>query len=208
MTDSKTATERLRELLDELGVEWCETRSNVGCVFTHYNSELFGDIAAMDNGAGYLYFGELNGICITPEQAIAATLGNELNLDGLPVGLTISEDGNLLNWRGENYVRQSTLCGGRLTAEQVEETVEKHWHDLPDEYDMPEATALLEYSYNWQAIADELNAALGAGKCERVLYKPTGVLVCSECGAGMPKQLDKYCYLRYCPNCGRAVNYD
>ena len=30
----------------------------------------------------------------------------------MPVGLTISEDGNLLNWRGENYVRQSTLGGG------------------------------------------------------------------------------------------------
>ncbi len=41
--------------------------------------------------------------------------------------------------------------------------------------------------------------------CERILYKPTGVLVCSECGAGMPKQLDKYCYLHYCPNCGCKV---
>ena len=39
-------------------------------------------------------------------QAIAATLGNELNPDGLPAGLTISEDSELLNWRGENYVRQ------------------------------------------------------------------------------------------------------
>ena len=42
-------------------------------------------------------------------------------------------------------------------------------------------------------------------ECERVLYKPTKVLVCSECGAGMPKQLDKYCYLHYCPNCGAKV---
>ena len=41
--------------------------------------------------------------------------------------------------------------------------------------------------------------------CQRVLYKPTGVLVCSECGAGIPKQLDKYCYLHYCPNCGARV---
>lgn len=41
--------------------------------------------------------------------------------------------------------------------------------------------------------------------CRRVLYKPTKVLVCSECGAGIPKQLDKYCFLRYCPNCGRRV---
>ena len=41
--------------------------------------------------------------------------------------------------------------------------------------------------------------------CKRVLFEPTGVLVCSECGAGMPKQLDKYCYLHYCPNCGARV---
>lgn len=50
-----------------------------------------------------------------------------------------------------------------------------------------------------------IEATLGRGECRRVLYKPTGVLVCSECGAGIPKQLDKYCYLRYCPNCGRKV---
>ena len=46
-------------------------------------------------------------------QIIAATLGSELNPDGLPVGLTISEDGELLNWRGENYVKQSTLWSER-----------------------------------------------------------------------------------------------
>ena len=50
-----------------------------------------------------------------------------------------------------------------------------------------------------------IEATLGRGECRRVLYKPTGVLVCSECGAGIPKQLDKYCFLHYCPNCGRKV---
>ena len=44
--------------------------------------------------------------------------------------------------------------------------------------------------------------------CRRVLYKPTNVLVCSECGCGMPKQLDKYCYLRYCPARGRKIVED
>ena len=56
---------------------------------------------------------------------------------------------------------------GTLTAEQVmriHEVIEKHWHDLSAEYDMPEATALPEYSYDWQAIADELNAVLGGRK--------------------------------------------
>ena len=50
-----------------------------------------------------------------------------------------------------------------------------------------------------------VEATLGKGTCRRVLYEPTGVLVCSECGAGIPKQLDKYCYLHYCPYCGRKV---
>ena len=86
---------------------------------------------------------------VTPEQAIAATLGYEVNPDGLPVGLTISEDGNLLNWRGENYVKKSTLGDGTLTAEQVREAVERHvkFYEGGD--------------YDEQAIADELNATLG-----------------------------------------------
>lgn len=48
-------------------------------------------------------------------------------------------------------------------------------------------------------------ATLGPGTCKRVFYEPTGVYVCSECGRGLPKKLDKYCYLNYCPNCGRKV---
>ena len=55
-----------------------------------------------------------------------------------------------------------------LTAEQVRETVEKHWHDLPAEYDMPEAAALPGFSYDWQAIADELNAAIDGGRIEQL----------------------------------------
>ena len=70
----------------------------------------------------------------------------------------------------------------------------------------------LEFGEPWLtmygAISDPeqaIDATLGRGTCRRVLYKPTGVLVCSECGAGMPRQLDKYCYLHYCPNCGARV---
>jgi len=102
---------------------------------------------------------------------------------------------------------------GTLTAEQVRETVEKHWHDLPDEYDMPEATALPEYSYDWQAIADELNAELGSGTCEWVL-EHSGTLYdkwrCSKCGylfvesrtdQGIKEDFEP----NFCPNCGEAV---
>lgn len=72
-----------------------------------------------------------------------------------------SEVGDQSTWdwnaRTPEQAIAATLGSGTLTAEQVRETVEKHWHDLPDEYDMPEATALPEYSYDWQAIADELS---------------------------------------------------
>lgn len=110
-----SATDELRKLLDERGVEWRSGLEGVTFVgdwcFVEYDD------------------GRLAATCepvLTPEHAIVATLG----------------------------------CG-TLTAKQVRETVDKHWHDLSADYDMPEATALPEYSYDWQAIADELNKSLG-----------------------------------------------
>lgn len=66
----------------------------------------------------------------TPEQAIAATLGG-VNPDGLPNGLTISDDGALLNWRGENYVKQSTLGSEREKALEklVQKALDECWCD-------------------------------------------------------------------------------
>ena len=75
MTGNRT-TELLRKLLDERGVKWRESVNVANCVFTIYESPIFGEIAAMDDGE-YLYFRELNGISVTPEQAIAATFGDE-----------------------------------------------------------------------------------------------------------------------------------
>ena len=70
----------------------------------------------------------------------------------------------------DKWNTRAELGSRTLTAEQakrIHEIIEKHWHDLPDEYDMPEATALPEYSYDWQAITEELNAELGGGNCAR-----------------------------------------
>lgn len=89
---------------------------------------------------------------------------------------------------------------GTLTAEQVRETVEKHWHDLSADYDMPEATALSEYSYDWHAIADELNSR-AERTCRIVEYADAQFPVCSECGAVQPDDYTVY----YCWNCGAKV---
>ena len=135
----KSASDVLRELLDERGIEWRAGLENVTWVgdwcFVEYEN---GKFAATCEPV------------LTPEQAIAATLGYELNPDGLPVGLTISDDGNLLNWRGENYVKQR---GNTLTAEQVMVIAGRH---------QPDYCSDTHVCFDWQAIADELNAELGA----------------------------------------------
>ena len=68
-----TATDELRALLDERGVEWWQSANTLGCVFTRWYSTLFGDeVCAMENSKeGLVLFDHF----VTPEQAVAATLG-------------------------------------------------------------------------------------------------------------------------------------
>lgn len=68
-----SATDELRRLLDERGVEWWQSANTLGCVFTRWHSPLFGDeVCAMENGEeGLVLFDHF----ITPAQAIDATLG-------------------------------------------------------------------------------------------------------------------------------------
>lgn len=136
MTDNRTT--ELCRMLDERGIEWEHE-------WLDYGEKI---IWKSENGYSCFYeTGRMDSVCltvsgITPQQAIAATQGSEFNTDGLPVGLTISDDSRLLNWRGENYVKQSTLGSGTLTANDV-------------------LNAVYEHGARWQAIADELNATLG-----------------------------------------------
>ena len=67
-----TAIERLRELLDERGVKYSESPNGIA----------WGKLATPLNGRMYRYYAmELDGLpcmnsyCLTPEQAVAATLG-------------------------------------------------------------------------------------------------------------------------------------
>lgn len=73
-----SATEELRCLLKERSIEWYETVNTMNCVFTWWESPLFGEVHAMDNEDGKtLFMACLNNCDFTPEQAIAATLGEE-----------------------------------------------------------------------------------------------------------------------------------
>ncbi len=71
MTKEQTATERLRRLLDERGVEWEDYSDEKGKYTSWDNSSCW----FMEYPDGYTSFGMRR--TATPEQAIAATLGND-----------------------------------------------------------------------------------------------------------------------------------
>lgn len=68
-----SATDTIRAMLDERGVEWWQSANMLGCIFTRWYSPLFGDeVVAMENGEeGLVLFDHF----MTPEQAVEATLG-------------------------------------------------------------------------------------------------------------------------------------
>ncbi len=104
----------------------------------------------------------------------------------------------------------------KLTAEQVRETIERHFGKVavlddgkPVEW---RDDWVCKVAIDYRAIADELNATMGAGECEWML-EHSGVLYdkwkCSACG---------YLYVEsrtddgatdldpnYCPHCGFKI---
>ena len=154
-----SATDELRRLLDERGVEW-QDNSDESVLHTTW-----GDMNCWFNEFpdGWTAWGMAKRG--TPSQAIAATLG-----------------------------------GGKLTAEQVRGAIEANsW---------AETSTIREFNdSSWQAIADELNAAMGGGECEMVRVSNTqDTRKCSACG-----KLTRFDYpldrdqLNYCPKCGAKV---
>lgn len=106
-------------------------------------------------------------------------------------------------WNTRAELGAATLDGGRLTAEQVGKAMFRNcvWD---------ENSAMYYVGYtDMQAIADELNAALGGGECENVSYRvDESRFHCSSCGFG--------CWVKnvatgrdelpaHCPNCGKKV---
>lgn len=122
-----SATERLRALLDEWGVEWDATTGALGTVWTHWDAFNGHRVHAMDNGDGTVeIFGEWD---LTPEQAVEATLGRG-TCEAMKVPLEWDESWNdmfegaghveIFRWvcshcgrvldGGSEYVERDTFC--------------------------------------------------------------------------------------------------
>lgn len=105
-----TATEELRRLLDEKGVEWWEPVQVEGSAFTRWNIDGVSWTASTVHGRDNALRIAAN--TITPAQAIAATLGRgTCKVDG-----TIKWDWD----RCEPYWRHELSCGHTATTLEPE----------------------------------------------------------------------------------------
>lgn len=92
----------------------------------------------------------------------------------------------------------ATLGTGTLTAEQIMAIAGKH---------QPDYCSDTHVCFDWQAIADELNATLGdAGTCHDVAGMDD-VFECSACGGRYQAWALKR-WARYCPDCGRRIEVE
>lgn len=193
-----SATDELRRMLDERGVEYVP---NMFGITWGYYSDAHTAAESME--------GTLIVTGLTPEQAIAATLGNELPYDELlrclknDWHINVSWDGLRKFWcieLTEEGVRMRDAAHSTLTAEQVREAIEENsWK---------EAFMLLEFNESsWQAIADELNAAMGAETCRNIDDDYDSYFECSKCGCHVLCDFygSGYGKPRFCPGCGRKV---
>lgn len=186
MIDSKTATDRLREMLDERDVEWWEGWNKSLTVFDGAN-----DVRYMaDCMLGQLYIRSV--LPITPEQAVAATLGSDRE----------NELQAALNKAAGNWAKADRLA--RDIWEQV-----SHCPDYPIPPCMTES--ICEQFRNLPDV--EQAATLGSGECEMVTSgtpcEGNADKACIRCGAyGIGEFYDGDGHIstpRFCPNCGRKV---
>jgi hypothetical protein len=149
------------------------------------------------------------------KRYIAATLGT---IDkGVPQGADGNLDQAQVDWLrlmpdGWDGTAPDTFGGqpARLTAEQVRELMEDNSRD----YQSPTDPYVFITEYDWQAIADELNATLGRGTCEYVIEdnmnETEGMgdvwFRCTNCGTSYDYYADDWLLrMPYCPRCGCEV---
>lgn len=181
MTDSKTATERICEQLEAAGLSFVRSEQIIEGTYwgvTWSVGETKFEFRENDERTDLIAFNA------TPQQAIAATLGSDLE----------NELRAALNKAAGNWAKADRLA--RDIWEQV-----SHCPDYPIPPCMTES--ICEQFRNLPDV--EQAATLGIGECENVSDDIS--FVCSACGSecyidwagggcGTP---------RFCPNCGRRV---
>jgi hypothetical protein len=191
-----SATDELRRLLDERGVEWWGSRYGEQVVFQVGEVKWFANDGCRD---GML---ELSTILITPEQAIAATLGDD--------GVELSYDG--------------------VTAESIRMAIERLRQTVLDAFASESISILVEGNAIMRAI-DDVEAAtlvsvdkgepqgtdgnLDQSQIDWLRYMPNGwdgtppKLGGGECEAIHDKSYYKgihgYCEGLKCSNCGEPL---
>lgn len=178
-----TATEQLRKLLDERGVEWRKT--------PHYSSDsVDNETVFCGEGIEWLAHDHLNGRLglktlryeITPAQAIAATLGDS---DATRARQLDAIDEILRTLNAE------------VTNDNIKYGLYSELHDM-----VGELANLIEMG------AEPIDAARGAETCTLInaaddLGSGTSSCMCFECGyTALDDWWEEF---NFCPNCGRRI---
>lgn len=215
------ATEVLRRLLDERGVEYTQTIVMEGTLFTVVTSEEYYFVLVRDNDAGIEMWSQY----LTPEQAIAATLGKEVTGETSDGYHTFDElyhhravlfsvvvrDHAELAWKSKLH-HDGTMYDDMFIVGIETPTGQATYHYDIDPYwemfDCKELEQAPEWDGHTPADAIERIATLGVGTCKNIhepprntTFWPTPHFKCSECGATHVSME----YVYFCPNCGRKV---
>ena len=190
-----TATDELRRLLDKRGVKYrTYDRKYLKETCWPYMGELMAYFVEFDNGTTRF---ELVHWCFTPEQAIAATPGEEKAGKKSPPKGGPGPCGQ----PSDDIIHDAaTLGSGTLTAEQVMSIAGKHQSDY--------CLDTLAF-FDWQAIADELNAAMGDDGYKQAADYWEGMYeeLLTE-RIGEERDYPEHNGRHECPECGNVVYYD
>lgn len=188
-----SATERLRELLDERGVEWWEGDDERK---THWCSNgLTWEYLNDENGDAWLGF---LGACesdITPEQAIAATLGQE--------DIYTREDVESAFVSG--YSLGSLPVGSDPQWDENRQTVDEHMAELGWMRISDAEGASTDTDGHDSGHVRNVSATLGSGTCVNMDGEAEAEwFTCSECNTELRvhEPFDAFS-IHFCPNCGR-----
>lgn len=212
MTESSMTI--LRRMLDERGVEYTQALAAEGTLFIVVTNKEHYFILVRDNDAGI----EMWSRDLTPEQAIAATLGPAVRHpkphekwttvllpeiawgldDGWPDYLSVAHDAHG-EWR--TYVPEATLGNRTDLSKRLREVYGLHAFAELFGFDWTDGS-----DWDWHdvacAMADAVDAAtVRTGACREIEDEDTGFIVCSECGAVHDESYTAY----YCWCCGRRI---